>query len=100
MPPAYVVTEIEEVLNASAFSAVTQRPQAEAAARIQQAGGRYVARTEKITAVDGTPPKRIIVIGFDSLDKAKAFITIPSQKDIDANRTKNTKSRAFIVEGM
>ena len=99
-PPAYVVTEIEEVIDAAAFSVVTQRPQAEAAARIQQAGGRYVTRTDKITALDGTPPKRMIVIAFDSLEKAKAFTTIPSQKEIDANRTKNTKSRAFIVQGM
>lgn len=50
-PPSYVVTEIEEVTDAAAFSVVTQRPQAEAAARIQQAGGRYVARTDKITAL-------------------------------------------------
>ena len=99
-PPSYVVTEIEDVIDAAAFSVVTQRPQAEATARIQQAGGRYVTRTDKITALDGSPPKRMIVIAFDSLDKAKAFTTIPSQKEIDANRTKNTKSRAFILEGM
>ena len=95
-----MVTEIEEVTDAAAFSAVTQRPQAEAAARIQQAGGRYVARTDKITALDGTPPKRMIVIAFDSLEKAKAFNEIPSQKEINTNRAKNTKSRSFIVQGM
>src|SRR5437762_2931606 len=99
-PPSYVVTEIEDVIDAAAFSVVTQRPQAEATARIQQAGGRYVTRTDKITALDGSPPKRMIVIAFDSLEKAKAFTTIPSQKEIDANRTKNTKSRSFIVQGM
>src|SRR5437016_142495 len=99
-PPSYVVTEIEEVTDAAAFSTVTQQPQTDATARIQQAGGRYVARTDKITALDGTAPKRMIVIAFDSLEKAKAFTTIPSQKEIDANRTKNTKSRSFIVQGM
>jgi uncharacterized protein (DUF1330 family) len=99
-PPSYVVTEIEEVTDAAAFSVVTQRPQAEAAARIQQAGGRYVARTDKITALDGTPPKRMIVIAFDSLEKAKAFSEIPSQKEINTNRAKSTKSRSFILQGM
>src|SRR5438445_6054836 len=43
--PSYVVTEIEEITDAAAFSVVTQRPQAEAAARVQQGGGRYVTRT-------------------------------------------------------
>jgi len=99
-PPSYVVTEIEEITDAAAFAAVTQRPQAEAAARIQQAGGRYVTRTDKITALDGTAPKRMIVIAFDSLEKARAFNEIPSQKEINANRAKNTKSRSFIVQGM
>lgn len=99
-PPNYVVTEIEEVTDATAFAAVTQRPQPDAAARIQQAGGRYVTRTDKITALDGTPPKRMIMIAFDSLEKAKAFNEIASQKEINANRTKNTKSRSFIVQGM
>jgi uncharacterized protein (DUF1330 family) len=99
-PPSYVVTEIEEITDAAAFAAVTQRPQPDAAARIQQAGGRYVTRTDKITALDGTPPKRMIMIAFDSLEKAKAFNEIASQKEINANRTKNTKSRSFIVQGM
>jgi uncharacterized protein (DUF1330 family) len=99
-PPSYVVTEIEDITDAAAFSVVTQRPQAEATARIQQAGGRYVTRTDKITALDGTPPKRMIIIAFDSLEKATAFNEIPSQKEINANRAKNTKSRSFIVQGM
>src|SRR5437763_10053129 len=61
-PPSYVVTEIEEVTDAAAFSTVTSRPQGDANARIQQAGGRYITRTDKITALDGTSPKRMIVI--------------------------------------
>ena len=99
-PPSYVVTEIEEITDAAAFSAVTQRPQAEATARIQQAGGRYVTRTDKITALDGTAPKRMIILAFDSLEKARAFNEIPSQKEINASRAKNTKSRSFILQGM
>jgi uncharacterized protein (DUF1330 family) len=98
--PSYVVTEIEEITDAAAFSVVTQRPQAEAAGRVQQGGGRYVARTDKITALDGTPPKRMIILAFDSLEKARAFNETPGQKEINANRAKNTKSRSFIVQGM
>lgn len=99
-PPSYVVTEIEDITDAAAFSAVTRRPLAEAASPIQQAGGRFVTRTDKITALDGNAPKRMIIVAFDSFEKAKAFNETPSQKEINANRAKNTKSRRFIVQGM
>jgi uncharacterized protein (DUF1330 family) len=63
-------------------------------------GGQFIARTENITPFDGTAPKRFIVIGFESVDKAKAWDASPAQQEVDAIRIKSTKSRSFIVEGM
>ena len=63
-------------------------------------GGRYITRTENITALDGTPPKRFIVIQFDSVEKAKAWNATPQMAEINAIRAKATKSRSFVVEGM
>jgi len=60
----------------------------------------FIARTENITPFDGTAPKRFIVIGFESVDKAKAWDASPAQQEVDAIRIKSTKSRSFIVEGM
>jgi uncharacterized protein (DUF1330 family) len=99
-PPSYVITEISEITDPEGFKAVGGRSQTTAAERVQKMGGRYVTRTEKITAVDGTPPKRLIIIAFDNLAKAEAFTKSDSQKEIDAIRTKTTKSRVFIVEGL
>ena len=99
-PPSYVVADITEISDPEGFKVVSQRPQGEATARVQQAGGRYITRTDKITALDGTPPKRMIIIAFDSLEKAQAFNNSPGQKEINAIRTKTTKSRSFIVQGM
>jgi uncharacterized protein (DUF1330 family) len=99
-PPSYVVTDIAEISDPEGFKVVSQRPQAEAAARVQQAGGRYITRTDKITALDGAPPKRMIIIAFDSLEKAQAFNNSQGQKEINAIRTKTTKSRSFIVQGL
>jgi uncharacterized protein (DUF1330 family) len=62
-------------------------------------GGRYVIRTNNIAGSDGTPPKRIIVIGFDSMEKLKAWYASPAQKEVDAIRLKTSKSRQFFVEG-
>jgi uncharacterized protein (DUF1330 family) len=63
-------------------------------------GGKYVIRTEKITALDGTPPKRFVVIAFDSMEKAKAWKASASSKEVDVIRNKTTKSSQFLVEGM
>ena len=40
-------------------------------------GGKFIVRTEAITSLDGTPPKRIVVIAFDSIEKAKAWDASP-----------------------
>jgi uncharacterized protein (DUF1330 family) len=70
------------------------------AATIQTLHGRYLARTDKITALDGNAPKLSVIIAFDSKKKAQAWYNSAAQKEVTAIRTKTTKSRAFIVEGM
>jgi uncharacterized protein (DUF1330 family) len=97
-PPAIVVVDISDVTDAEAFKAVTQRPTASTATVVH--GGHYITRTDKITAFDGTPPKRFIIISFDSMEKAQAWHNSSDQKKIDEIRAKATKSRSFIVEGM
>lgn len=98
-PPVLLVTDITEVTNPEAFKAVAQRA-AGSNESLKQFGGRYIARTEKITAIDGSPPKRLIIMAFDSAEKAQAYNNSASQKTTTEIRTKNTKSRSFMVEGM
>jgi hypothetical protein len=50
--------------------------------------------------LDGTPPKRFVIIALDSIEKAQGFNNSAFQKGVNENRAKNTKSRSFIVEGM
>jgi uncharacterized protein (DUF1330 family) len=97
-PGVYAVIDISEITDPEGFKAVTQRPAA--STTTVQMGGRYVTRTGKITALDGTAPKRFIVIAFDSMEKAQAWNSSAAQKEINAIRGKTTKSRSFIVEGM
>jgi uncharacterized protein (DUF1330 family) len=68
--------------------------------KCQPNGGRYITRTDKITALDGTPPKRFVVIAFDGAEKAQAWNNSPAQKHVNAVRVKTTKSRVFLVEGI
>jgi uncharacterized protein (DUF1330 family) len=97
-PPVYVVIDIAEVTDAQANKVNTDRP-VSATPTVMQ-GGRYITRTDKITALDGTPPKRMVIIAFDSVEKAKAWNDSADQKKVNDIRAKSTKSRSFIVEGM
>jgi len=97
-PPVYAVIDIAEITNPEGFKAVSQRP--DAATETAKLGGRYITRTEKITTLDGIAPKRLIIIAFDSMEKAQVWNNSPVQKAVFEIVAKNSKSRRFIVEGM
>jgi uncharacterized protein (DUF1330 family) len=95
-PPVYVVVEIDEIIDANGFEALRQTADA-TAVEVQSEDGRYFARTENVTALDGSAPKFFAFIAFDNMTKAKTFND--SMKNTTALRTRVTKSRSFIVEG-
>jgi uncharacterized protein (DUF1330 family) len=92
---AYVVIEVDEITDADHFEAL-KKMVARATVEAQFEDGRYLARTENLTALDGTGPKAIVIIAFDNEAKAKAYYE--NSKEITAMRLKATKSRAFIVD--
>jgi uncharacterized protein (DUF1330 family) len=94
---AYVVVDIADITDPEGFKAIPPKSGPETLAPF---GGRYIIRTESITALDGTAPKRFVVIAFDSVEKAKAWKASASSKTVDAIRDKTTKSSQFLVEGM
>jgi uncharacterized protein (DUF1330 family) len=96
-PPVYAVVDISDINDPEGFKALPPKAGPETLAPF---GGRYIIRTEKITALDGTPPMRFVVIAFDNVEKAKAWKASASTKEVDAIRAKTTKSREFLVEGM
>jgi uncharacterized protein (DUF1330 family) len=98
-PPAVVIVDIGDITDPEGFKVIPASP-ATSPSGVAAQGGRYITRTDKITAFDGTPPKRFIVIAFDSVEKAQAWNDSASQKEINAIRAKTTKSRSFVVEGM
>jgi len=92
---AYAIIDLSQITDRDAF--VKQLlPKGEPA--ILSAGGKILTRSEKIVALDGTPPQRFVIIAFDSVDKAKAWNASAAWKEVDAMRRKFTRSRTFIVE--
>ena len=94
-PPVYVIVDFSEFTDAQGFSALPPKASPE---RLASFGGKYIVRSDKISALDGIAPKRFVAIEFDSMDHAKAWKAAPTTAEIDVIRAHTTKSRPFIVE--
>jgi uncharacterized protein (DUF1330 family) len=68
----YAILDISAILDA----AVVPQIMAKAVPSVKAGGARYLAATEKITALSGVPPKRVINLAFDSIDQAKACCSV------------------------
>jgi uncharacterized protein (DUF1330 family) len=94
-PGAYVVIDISEIRDSDLFKSLIPK----AGPSMAPFGAYNVIRTEKIEPLEGTPPKRFVVIAFDSAAKAKEWDASAATKEVTAIRQKSTTSRAFIVDG-
>jgi uncharacterized protein (DUF1330 family) len=92
---AYIVIELNEIIDADNYAAL-KKMGVRTTVEAQFEDGRYLANSDKLTALDGTAPKSIIIIAFDNETKAKEFYN--NSKEITALRMNAAKSRAFIVE--
>jgi uncharacterized protein (DUF1330 family) len=62
-------------------------------------GGKYLIRSENITALSGGwKPDRIIIIRFDSKEQITAWLSSPQYKEIAGLRINSVESEAIIVE--
>jgi uncharacterized protein (DUF1330 family) len=93
--PAYTVAEIE-VTDPPTFQKYADATRTS----VPAAGGRVIARGGKTFVVNGTPPKQIVLIQWDSLEKAQAFFESDSYKQLTPIRDKGSNFRAFVIEGM
>ncbi|MGB9043937.1 MAG: DUF1330 domain-containing protein [Pseudolabrys sp.] len=93
----YVVIEVDEINDADGYKAMTKIGPTNIV-EVKHADGRYLVRTNNLVSLDGAPPKRFVMIAFDSMERANGFYQ--NTKEMTAMRIKATKSRAFIVEGL
>ena len=70
------------------------------AKEIQAAGGKFLATGGKTIPVYGGMPLRVIIVQFDSLDKAQAWAKAPGTKATFAIGEKYAKLHEYIVEGL
>src|SRR5438874_157345 len=87
-PPAYFFAEID-VTDAEAYRAYVERN----TSVVNDHGGRFLARGGKTIAMDGDPPKRIVIIAWDNEDKARAWYTSAAYQEITPIRDRAAKFR-------
>jgi len=92
--PGYVIAEVEVT-----DMAKMQEYGAQVPATLAPFNHRYVIRGGKTTALEGEPPKGIVVIAFDSVEKARAWYESPAYSAIRPLRQAAAKSRIFVAEG-
>ena len=102
VPPAYVIAEIEKDPTKIEDPAASRKYAEEAPKTLAPFNGRYLIRSggDKIQTLEGAKPKGyIVVIGFESVEKARGWYDSPAYEAIKPIRQNSTKSRIFIVEG-
>jgi uncharacterized protein (DUF1330 family) len=93
--PGYVIAEVD-VTDPATFQKYADK----APGTIAASNGHYVIRGGKTLSIEGEPPKRFVVIAFDSMEKAKAWEDSPAYDAIKPIRHSSAKSRVFIAEGV
>jgi uncharacterized protein (DUF1330 family) len=92
--PGYVIAEVD-VTDPATFKQYSDKAPGTMAAF----NGHYLIRGGKAESVEGDPPKRFVVVQFDSFEKAKAWENSPAYEAIKPIRHSSAKSRVFIMEG-
>ena len=96
-PPAYIIAEVE-VTDRAAFQKYAEKvPET----LVPFSGSfHYVVRGGKTQALEGQPPKGIVVIAFDSTEKALAWYNSPAYEAIKPIRQGASVSRLLMAEGL
>ncbi len=93
---AYVIAQIE-VTDPEGFERYRQM----VPATIEQYGGRYVVRGGRFEALEGDwDPKRLVVLEFESYERAKQWWASEAYRDAKQLRQSTTISKLVLVEGL
>jgi uncharacterized protein (DUF1330 family) len=81
--------------------AYTKEYAPKAQALIKKMGGKILAAGQKVTSIEGEPPKpRVAVQVWESMEKIKAWRGSDEYKEIRKIGDKYAKFRAFTIEGL
>lgn len=94
--PVYVIVETD-VTNVEGY---TKEYAPKAQALSKKSGGKLLAATMKVQAVEGQPPKRYALLQWDSMENAMAWYKSQEYAEIRKTGSKYAKFRIFALEGL
>lgn len=94
--PAYFIADVE-VLDPVAFQEYAKG----APPTVAQYGGTYIARGGAIETLEGHwHPKRITIIQFETVARAKEWFNSPEYRPFRDIRARTTKANLLVTEGL
>ncbi len=67
---------------------------------IRDGGGKFLAASDKVVPIHGSPPSRGVLIEFENMDKAQATYDSAAYKDAQKIGEKYATFRIFLVEAV
>jgi uncharacterized protein (DUF1330 family) len=98
-PPAYVIVDVT-VSDEDNYQKELKGYGATVGKILTDGGGKYLARGGKIVAIEGAPSKRLVVLAFESLEKAEATMSSTAYRQARKPGDQYAKFRILAVEGV
>ena len=94
--PAYIIVEIE-ILDPAGYEEYKKL----AGASVEKYGGKYIVRGGKTEVLEGDwQPKRIVVLEFESMQRAKEWLNCEEYREPRKMRHRTARTNMLLVEGM
>jgi uncharacterized protein (DUF1330 family) len=93
---AYVIVEID-IVDPAGYEEYKQL----AGATVERYGGKYIVRGGAVETLEGNwKPKRIVVLQFDSMQRAKEWLNCEEYREPRKMRHRTARTRMVVVEGV
>ena len=93
---AYVIVEID-IVDPTGYEEYKQL----ASATVEKYGGKYIVRGGAVETVEGDwKPKRIVVLQFGSMQRAKDWLDCEEYREPRKMRHRTARTNMILIEGM
>jgi uncharacterized protein (DUF1330 family) len=94
--PAYVIVDID-IVDPVGYEEYKKL----ASATVENYGGKYIVRGGRVETLEGDwNPKRIVVLQFESMQRAKDWLNCAEYREPRKMRHRTAKTKMIVVEGV
>lgn len=94
--PAYIIVDID-IVDPVGYEQYKKL----AGASVESYGGKYIVRGGKSEVLEGNwSPKRVVILQFDSIERAKAWLNSEEYREPRKMRHRTARTNMVVVEGI